>query len=252
MNPAVAFQEAFSRTDYAASVKIEPTRFYLALSAPAPRSAPLDRFVRSAQSALPVLGTAAKLAMVPPLLYAGALGGAVLAAAATGGFAPVQAALGSGSLGVFGQLLSLAPTAGKAGMVLGSLPALGLFIPKGARPGNLSKLLAGVGMLACAAGAGLASHSGGMVLPAVAALATLAGGAGALGGYRLGGSLVGVLNRLFPNRIPEEKAPDPRQVVSDLANGLKANQPSLVQESERQVVLGGVTLRRRQGVPGTH
>ncbi len=190
--------------------------------------------------------------MFPALLYAGALGGAALATAMTAGFAPVQAALGSGGLEAFGQLLSLAPTAGKAGMVLGSLPATGLLLPKVFRPGNASSLLAGLGMVACAAGAVLMSHAGGMSLPAVVALATLAGGAGALGGYRFGGSLVAVLNRFFPNRIPEENAPDPRQAVSDLANGLKANKPSLVQESERQVVLGGVSVRRRQALQGVH
>ncbi|MCE7869006.1 hypothetical protein DYH09_01375 [bacterium CPR1] len=239
----MSFQRAFSGTDYAASVKIEPTRSYLAVSAPAQRAAPLDRFVRSARSALPVVGTATKLALVPPLLYAGALGGVALAVAASAGIAPLQAALGSG----FGQLLSLAPTAGKAGLLLGSLPAIGLFVPRGPRPGNLGSLLAGLGMVACAAGTGVLAHSGGMSLPAVVALTTLAGGAGALGGHRLGGAMVAVLQRVLPNRVPEEQVvTDPRQVVSDLARGLQAREGTLVQESERQVILGGVTVRRRQ------
>lgn len=231
-------------------MKIEPTRSYLTLSAPPPKAAPLDRFVRSARSALPVVGTVTKLALVPPLVYAGAMGGAALAVAATAGIAPLQAALGSGSLEAFGQLLSLAPTAGKAGLVLGSLPVIGLFVPRGPRPGNLSSLLAGLGMAACATGTGLLAHSGGLGLPAVVALTTLAGGSGAIGGFRLGGGLGAVLKRFFPNRIPEEQAADPRQVVSDLARGLVAREATLVQESERLVVLGGVTVRRRQAAPG--
>ncbi len=205
--------------------------------------------MRSARGALPVVGTVTKLALVPPLVYAGAMGGAALAIAATAGIAPLQAALGSGSLEAFGQLLSLAPTAGKAGLVLGSLPVIGLFMPRGPRPGNLSSLLAGLGMVACATGTGLLAHSGGLGLPAVVALTTLAGGAGAIGGFRLGGGLGAVLKRFFPSRIPEEQAADPRQVVSDLARGLEAR-ATLVQESERLVVLGGVTVRRRQAAPG--
>ncbi len=236
----------FSRAVYAARVKIELTRFPLALSSPPARSGgPLDLFVRSARSALPAVGFTARLAVVPPLLYAGALGGAALMALASGAV-PAQAALAAG--GSFAEFLSLAPTAGKAAMVLGGASALGILAPSGPTPRHLGSVLGGVGLLACGVGGAVAGLSLGLGMPASAGLALLAGTAGALGGYRLASAGTGLIARL-PSRAPHEPTVDPRQAVSDLVNRLRVPRATILEESERQVVIGGVKVRRRQAPP---
>ncbi len=150
--------------------------------------------------------------------------------------------------GSFAEFLSLAPTAGKAAMVLGGASALGILAPSGPTPRHLGSVLGGVGLLACGVGGAVAGLSLGLGMPASAGLALLAGTAGALGGYRLASAGTGLIARL-PSRAPHEPTVDPRQAVSDLVNRLRVPRATILEESERQVVIGGVKVRRRQAPP---